>query len=103
MDDKDILVFDSSGTTVDLAGAITIDLSHYSAAQMTYTLLGTDDITIDNTNWATDWVVEREIIDQHHEEQRIRDTHPAVQYAWEQYQIMLNLARDDEKSAEDPQ
>lgn len=106
MDDKDILVFDSmdTGITVDLADSITIDLSHYGAAQLAHTLSGIDTITIDNNGeWTTNWIVEREIIDQHHEERRIRDAHPAVQHAWEQYQIMLNLAREDEKSEEDPQ
>jgi len=105
MDDKDILVFDytDTGITVDLADSITIDFSNYGAAQPSYTVSGLDTITINGSNWSTDWIAEREIIDQHHEERRIRDTHPAVQHAWEQYRIMLNLAREDEKSEEDPQ
>lgn len=107
MSDKDIFVFDSDTpaeeTTLDFSDSITIDISSYGAAQLAYTLSGLDTITIDNTNWATDWLVEREIVDEYHEAKRIRDAHPAVQHAWEQYQIMLNLAREDEKSTEDPQ
>lgn len=107
MDDKDIVVFDSmatmEGITLDLPGSITIDLSNYGAAQPSYTVSGLDTITIDGSNWTTDWLVERKIVDEHHEAKRIRDAHPAVQHAWEQYQIMLNLAREDEKSTEDTQ
>lgn len=43
---------------------------------------------------------ERDIIEQHREAESIRGRHPGVQAAWEQYQIMLNLARDDEQDDE---
>jgi hypothetical protein len=91
------------GITLDLSGSITLDFSNYDVAQPTYAVSGIDTITIDGSNWTTDWLADREIVDEHHEEKRIRDSHPAVQHAWEQYQIMLNLAREDEKSAEDTQ
>lgn len=42
------------------------------------------------------YLEEREIIEEHRESESLRARHPGVQAAWEQYQIMLNLARDDE-------
>lgn len=99
MDNKDTFVLDSSPITE----GITFDLSNYDAAQSAYTMSGLDTITITGFNWTSDWLMEQNIVEQHQEEQRIRDTHPAVQHAWEQYQIMLNLAREDEKSTEDTQ
>lgn len=103
MSNEDIIYSDSTAEpmTIDLSDSITIDLSNYGAAQSAYTISGIDTITLDNTEWATDWLVEREIIDRHHEENRIRESHPAVQHAWEQYQIMLNLAREDENHPKD--
>lgn len=102
MDDNDVIVFDCSTTSessmIDY-GSITIDLSDVGAAQPTYTVNGLDDLilTVDNTgiDGITDWLQEREIIEQHKEEKSIRETHPAVQYAYEQYQILLNLAREE--------
>jgi hypothetical protein len=106
MDDRDIFVFDadsaaqSSDCVIDLSGidsTVTLDMSNYGAAQPAYTINTVDTITIDGTNWdgITGWLEDREILDQHRADQRIRETHPAVQHAWEQYQIMLNLAREE--------
>lgn len=100
-DDDDIFIYSAESSaeamTIDLSDSITIDLSNYGAAQPTYTVSGIDTITLDNSEWATEWLVDREIVDQHKEEKRIRDSHPAVQYAYEQYQIMLNLARENDE------
>ncbi len=107
MSDQDIFIFDSDSaagsadsTIIDLSdinGNITIDISNYGAAQPSYTIDTIDTITVDGTNWdgITGWLEDREILDQHRADQRIRETHPAVQHAWEQYQIMLNLAREE--------
>lgn len=105
MDDKDLIIFGSADSAVDattfdlsdINGDITIDISDYGAAQPTYTIGTVDTITLDGTNWdgISGWLEDREILDQHHADKRIRETHPAVQHAWEQYQIMLNLAREE--------
>lgn len=104
MDDKDIIIYGSAdfaadASVIDLSNIndITIDISDYGAAQPAYTINTVDTITLDGTNWdgITGWLEDREILDQHRADQRIRETHPAVQHAWEQYQIMLNLAREE--------
>lgn len=94
---SDIVTIDFSS---DIDTSIVIDLSDVGAAQPAYTIHPIDDLILSVDSSGTDgiceWLQEREIIDQHKQEQRIRETHPAVQYAWEQYQIMLNLARENE-------
>jgi hypothetical protein len=104
MDDKDVFIFtaesgaESADCVIDLSDSnITIDISDYAAAQPAYTINTVDTITLDGTNWdgISGWLEDREILDQHRADQRIRETHPAVQHAWEQYQIMLNLAREE--------
>ena len=115
--DQDILIYDvgssdwtmDSNVIVDLScmnDSITIDISSHAAAQSVYTVGNLDSLTTGgDSSWSgvTDWLVEREIIDQHHEEKRIRESHPAVQSAWEQYQIMLNLAREEPEDPQDSQ
>ena len=88
-----------------MTDSVMIDFSDIGAAQPTYTIHPIDDLilTVDNSgvNGITDWLQEREIIDRHQEEEKIRDTHPAVQYAYEQYQILLNLAREEPNLTDD--
>jgi WD40 repeat protein len=102
MDDTDIYIAGSTDSTIDLSDTnttITIDMSDYYAAhpQSVYSISIADSISVDGSNWGgiTDWLEEREIVDQHRADEKIRDSHPAVQHAWEQYQIMLNLAREE--------
>lgn len=103
MDDNDIFIGGSADSTIDLSDTInttiTIDMPDYYAAhpQSVYSISIADSISVDGSNWngITDWLVEREIVDQHRADEQVRQTHPAVQHAWEQYQIMLNLAREE--------
>lgn len=88
-----------------MTDSVMIDFSDIGAAQSTYTIHPIDDLilTVDNSgvNGITDWLQEREIIDRHHEEEKIRNTHSAVQYAYEQYQILLNLSREEPTPTDD--
>jgi hypothetical protein len=46
------------------------------------------DITID------DWIETSRIVDEYHEELAIRERNAGVQAAWEQYKIMVELAKN---------
>ena len=83
------------------SGTIVLDFNDSYAVgasvDYTYTTISnislTDTITLSSD--LSSWVDEQNILEEHRIAERVRKNHPAVQAAWEQYQIMLNLAREE--------
>ena len=116
MDDNTIIINASgtAGDSFDLGSksgdTVVIDLSNMSSS-MTYPYGGytynwNSNLTVStgdpgsNFDGISVYLQERDIIEEHREAESLRERHPGVQAAWEQYQIMLNLARDDEQNNE---
>ena len=86
----------SSDNTFD---SITIDISSssttYTQDVMTSMSYGSDTITLNNIDLGInmDWVNQQAIYDEYREEKEIRERNEGVQKAWEQYKIMVALAK----------
>ena len=86
----------SSDNTFD---SITIDISSslttYTQDVMTSMSYGSDTITLNNIDLGMnmDWVNQQIIYDEYREEKEIRERNEGVQKAWEQYKIMVVLAK----------
>lgn len=100
---------------IDL-GSITIDLSssdyNYAASDIIYTSGSSDTITLgdyssSSSNTITldtftsglgdynfDWFEEQRIVKEYNEEKDIRERNPGIQEAWEQYKILVELAKN---------
>jgi hypothetical protein len=95
--------------TIDL-GSITIDLSsvsddgsYYAACDTIYTSGTTDTITLldhyksnssDFSDINIDWFEDQRIVNEYNEEKAIRERNPGIQEAWEQYKILVELAKN---------
>lgn len=118
MDENTIIISASGTDTITVSGmsedTVLIDLSNISmSSSMTYPAGGLyshnwdPNLTVtlgdpgSNFDGLNVYMEERGIVDDYREAEAIRKRNPGVQAAWEQYQIMLNLAREDEQNGED--
>lgn len=103
--------------TIDL-GSITIDLSNmnnaedYYSSDTIYTSSSSDTITLGDYSSGTsntftldslksgfsdynfDWFEDQRIVNEYNEEKAIRESNPGIQEAWEQYKILVELAKN---------
>jgi len=79
--------------TIDVSGydysTDTIDLSSINIGSMT----SADTVTI-TPGFDIDWWEDQEIVNTEREERAIRERNEGVQQAWEQYKIMVELAKN---------
>lgn len=104
--------------TIDL-GSITIDLSnvqsssdYYASDDLIYTSSSSDTITLGDytssssstftldslksgfSDYNFDWFEDQRIVNEYNEEKAIRERNPGIQEAWEQYKILVELAKN---------
>ena len=104
--------------TIDL-GSITIDLSNmenagdYYSSDTIYTSTSSDTITLGDYasssssstftldslksgfgDYNFDWFEDQRIVNEYNEEKAIRERNPGIQEAWEQYKILVELAKN---------
>lgn len=109
MDENTIFISsdDTDGIGGYTANTVLLDLSEHSFTPAISASWGTWDFSTSNISITLNdpgsnfdgisvYREEQDIIKEHRESESLRARHPGVQAAWEQYQIMLNLARDDE-------
>lgn len=96
---------------IDL-GSITLDLNsndyNYAASDIIYTSGSSDTISIGNYSSGSsdsitldgvgdfnfDWFEDQRIVKEYNEEKDIRERNPGIQAAWEQYKILVELAKN---------
>lgn len=104
--------------TIDL-GSIVLDLGNSSdyfyPADAIYTSSSSDTITLsgsymdsssttislDSTSLGVDisgWYEDQQIIDEYKEEKALREQNEGIQHAWEQYKILVELAKNPPKN-----
>lgn len=95
----DLSSLDLSGHDYDYEDTVTLDLSgindlNYAGACETITVSssGLDSLIFDTGT--TDWFEDQRIVEEYKEEKAIRERNEGVQKAWEQYKIMVTLAKN---------
>ena len=96
---------------IDL-GSITLDLNNndyiYAASDIIYTSGSSDTISIGNYSSGSsdsitldgvgdfnfDWFEDQRIVKEYNEEKDIRERNPGIQEVWEQYKILVELAKN---------
>ena len=109
--DKDLITItlDGSGFSHDptdiftLSDDVTIDLSYNAANTINvgditipYISGTSDTITLGDydTNESFDWFKDQAILEEYREEKALREKNEGIQAAWEQYKILVELAKN---------